>query len=321
MADIATSYDAPWKDVLSRFLPECLALFWPEAYAGINWQRGYEFLDKELRQVAPASAVGLRLVDALVKVWTTEGEEAWVLLHIEVQSTAVKDFPQRMFTYHVRIRELFNRDVASLAILTDTAPSWRPGHFLTGRWGNELSFRYPIVKLLDYQQHRPAIEASNNPFAIIVLAHLDALATAHDASARLTVKYTIVRRLRGKGWNREQTEELFRAVNWLLQLPDELENRFWHMLRADEEEAEMPYVTNLERVVQRIAFERGREEGREEGLMRGLRTALQIKFGDAGVALADELRAVADNALLLKIDERLPNAATLDEVRALLPQQ
>jgi len=43
-------YDSPWKEALERFLPDFLALLFPEAHAGIDWSQGYEFLDKELQQ-------------------------------------------------------------------------------------------------------------------------------------------------------------------------------------------------------------------------------------------------------------------------------
>jgi hypothetical protein len=37
--------------VLERYLADFLAFFFPQAYAEIDWHRGYTFLDKELQQV------------------------------------------------------------------------------------------------------------------------------------------------------------------------------------------------------------------------------------------------------------------------------
>lgn len=71
----ATDYDSPWKDALTEYLPDCLALLQPEAHAGIDWDRGYQFLDKELQQILPGSDAGRRLVDALVQVWRLDGSE------------------------------------------------------------------------------------------------------------------------------------------------------------------------------------------------------------------------------------------------------
>jgi hypothetical protein len=61
-----------------------MAFFFPQAHAEIDWPRGYEVLDKELQQVVRAAETGRRVVDKLVKVWRRDGQEAWVLIHVEV---------------------------------------------------------------------------------------------------------------------------------------------------------------------------------------------------------------------------------------------
>jgi hypothetical protein len=62
-----------------------MALFILSAHAQIDWSRGFEFLDKELRKITADTAVGRRLVDKLVKVWLKSGEEVWALVHVEIQ--------------------------------------------------------------------------------------------------------------------------------------------------------------------------------------------------------------------------------------------
>lgn len=44
-------YDNPWKDILESYFPDCLAFFFPGIHAEIDWERGFEFLDTELRQL------------------------------------------------------------------------------------------------------------------------------------------------------------------------------------------------------------------------------------------------------------------------------
>ena len=43
-------YDSPWKEALAKYFKAFLALFFPAAHAGIDWSRGYESLDQELRR-------------------------------------------------------------------------------------------------------------------------------------------------------------------------------------------------------------------------------------------------------------------------------
>ena len=94
-----TDADSFWKEALDRYLERCLAFFFPQAHADIDWRRGYEMLDKELQQIVRSAKLGRRYVDKLVKVWLNNGEERWLLLHIEVQAQRERDFAKRMYVY------------------------------------------------------------------------------------------------------------------------------------------------------------------------------------------------------------------------------
>jgi len=116
--------------------------------------------------------LGLRLADKLFKVWRLDGEEAWVLIHVEVQNQAEEQFGERMYVYHYRIFDRFRRPVVSLAVLGDEQRGWRPAHFGYSLWGCSMRLEFPVVKLLDYADRVAELEAERNPFAAVVLAHL-----------------------------------------------------------------------------------------------------------------------------------------------------
>lgn len=122
-------YDSPWKEALERYFPECRALLFPAVHAGIDWSQGYEFLDKELQRVVRDAELGRRLADKLVRVVDTDGEEDWLLVHIEVQGQRETDFAQRLFVYNYRIYDRYRRPVVSLAVLGDEQLNWRPDRF------------------------------------------------------------------------------------------------------------------------------------------------------------------------------------------------
>ncbi|MFW6373015.1 MAG: hypothetical protein ACOC3W_04880 [Thermodesulfobacteriota bacterium] len=61
-------YDSRWKEILSAYFREFMEFFFPHIAREIDWSRGYELLDKELRQITRESEVGFRLADQLVKV-------------------------------------------------------------------------------------------------------------------------------------------------------------------------------------------------------------------------------------------------------------
>ncbi len=300
----ATDFDSPWKEALEQYLPDCLALFLPQAYAEIDWTRGYAFLDKELQQVAPQAALGRRLADKLVQVWRRNGDEAWVLIHIEVQHQEEADFARRMFGYYYRLLDRYNRPVASVAILGDERAGWRPATFQTALWDCAVHFHFPVIKLLDYRARWAELEASRNPFATVVMAHLRAQETRGDAAARGQAKLMLIRRLYDLGYGREEIVGLFRFIDWLLRLPDEEEDRFWESLQHYQKERQMTYITSVERI------------GLRKGLLTGLELALEVKFGDEGRRVADEIRQIRDVAVLEAIAERLRTATSVDEVRA-----
>src|SRR5579859_6899679 len=106
-------------------------------------------LDKELQQITPDAEVGERTVDKLIKVWLQTGEETWILIHVEVQTCEEPRFAHRMFVYHYRLLDKYNRPVVSLAILADERTTWRPDCYHVENYGCSVEFKYPIVKLTD----------------------------------------------------------------------------------------------------------------------------------------------------------------------------
>ncbi|MBF0416471.1 MAG: cytosolic protein, partial [Magnetococcales bacterium] len=49
-------FDAPWKDILESYFPEFLEFFFFFSFDGIDWERGFEFLDKELSRITRAAS-------------------------------------------------------------------------------------------------------------------------------------------------------------------------------------------------------------------------------------------------------------------------
>jgi hypothetical protein len=209
-------YDSPWKEALDLYFPEFMAFFLPEAYADIDWERGYEFLDKELPKIVRDAEVGKRLADKLVKVWRRDNSQSLVLAHIEIQSQYETDFQQRIFVYNYRIFDRYRLPVATLVILADDRPAWRPQNYDYRLWGTQTSIQFPVVKLLDYEANWSALEASSNPMAVMVMAHLKTQATSGNAQERLQWKIAVAKSLYQKGYSRQQILELFRLIAWMM---------------------------------------------------------------------------------------------------------
>jgi len=300
---MTADYDSPWKEGLDIYFEPFLALLFPEAHAGIDWSRGFESLDKEFQQVVREAELGRRFVDKLFKVWVRDGSEYWILIHIEVQTTHDGKFPERMYVYNYRIFDRYNKPVASFAVLADDDPNWRPSEFRQSVLGCETGIRFPMVKLLDFAAHEAELTASSNPFATLVLAHLQALRTRGDPAARQASKTGLVRSLFERGFSAKDVRELFRLIDWIMVLPSGLEKVFQQDVAKIQEEKHMPYVTSIERVAER------------RGMCAGIASLLKVHFGEQGLVLMPEIEEIHDGEKLREILKALETKVTLDEVR------
>lgn len=271
-----TDHDSPWKMALEGYFQEFLSLLFPTIYAKVDWSKGYSFLDKELQQITVDASSGRRYADKLVKVYAKDGGETWVLIHVEVQGEPEKAFAERMFIYQYRLRDRYSIDVLSLAVLADTLDSFRPSSYYYQRWGCELTFTFPIVKLIDWEPCWESLEVSDNVFALVVMAQIKSK-RLKDGVLRKATKVALIRLLYNRGYSREKIVQLFNIIDWMIQLPAALEPQFAQAVYAIQEEKRMPYVNTI----QRLELEKERQEGRQEGLQEAEKRALESKLNAA----------------------------------------
>jgi hypothetical protein len=150
-------YDSPWKAALTHAFRAFMAFFYPDLYARIDWSRRPRFLDKELAQAGLGDQPKGRLADKLVAVWLLDGSEQWILLHIEIQAQRDDTLARRVLDYNFRIFEQYQRPVASLVLLADEDPHWRPHAFHNCVLGTVMGISFATAKLLDHAGRPPAI--------------------------------------------------------------------------------------------------------------------------------------------------------------------
>ena len=292
-----TEYDSPWKEFLDAFLKPFMEFAFPDLHDAIDWSQPVVALDKELQQIAPVSDAGVRTVDKLVEVRLLDGESQWLLIHVEVQSQRVEKFAERMFVYYYRIRDKYDKPLVSLAILGDNHPDWRPDCHIESHFGCREEFRFPILKLLDYADDIAGLERSENVFATMVLAHLLTQQTTGDPATREQWKLRLMRSLYERGKSSAEIRQMFRVIDWMMDLPPAFAIQFRTALEQIEEEKKMPYVTSVER----LAKEEGREEGREEGILIGQILLLQKQLREHAIAKPDlELKSFSELSAILE---------------------
>lgn len=288
-------YDSPWKTIIERHFEECLAFYFPDLHAAIDWSVEPIFLDQELQQITGDSEVGKRRVDRLVDVRLKTGENVWLLIHIEVQRQPEDNFAERMFIYHYRIFERFHRAPVSLAILTDRKKEWHPTQYTHGAFGCKLQLDFPAVKLLNYDE--AALLQSTNPFALVTLAQLAESKAGKATGKRYDTKLRLMRLLFAHGYDKSAIRNLLTFIDWILRLPKGLEEQLKFELIDSTSEEKMEYVSYFEQSL----LDQGREEGREEERLSMTLTLLKLRF-----------ERVPDDAMMAAIEEM--NTAQLHEL-------
>jgi len=309
-------FDTAWKFAVESLLPYCLALFFPELYKLIDWTHPPTFLNTELRKIRPEAKTKKRFVDILVQVRFLDGTPRLIYLHIEIQAQPDPLFAQRLFVYHYRLLDLTNfGEVVSLAILADPDPNWRPEEFVRSVAGCEVRFRFPTVKLLDFSEE--VLATSDNPFALVVRAHLGALRARGDAQLLFGEKVRLVRELGRMGYNEEVVVSLYKVVDYLMALPKDLEEQVEQIVRSVARERRLGKLTSLERFALERGARRGLRKGLRQGLQQGLRdavlTVLHARFGVVPERVREALEAI-DSVERLEALSAL--AATVESLEA-----
>jgi hypothetical protein len=245
-----TDFDNPWKSIIELYFREFLQFFFPQIEAEIDWDRPIQFLDNELQKIVRDAENPKRYADKLVQVYRKDGQAALVIIHAEIQSQEETIFPLRMYTYNYRLRDKYNCPIVSLAILGDDSKIWRPHHYTDSLWGCTTHFEFPIVKLADYAQNWAALEANMNPFAVVVMAHLKAKETRNKLNDRKDWKFHLITMLHHRGYSERDIMELYNFLDWLFNLPKDLEQQLQNELTAFEEANKMKYITSIERLSQ-----------------------------------------------------------------------
>lgn len=283
----ADDYDSPWKEAVERYFPEFMQFYFAKAHAQIDWSKEYVFLDQELRAVIQEAEHGKRILDKLVRVTRLNGGESWIYIHIEIQGQHEKEFPQRMYVYNYRIFDRYRTPVASMAVLVDDAPHWKPEVYAFELLGCELTLKFPIAKLTDYLGQEEALYDDPNPFALVTLASLLTRATRKDMQTRYAEKWKLVQLLYRRGWDKQRIIDLFLVLDWMMQLPPHLKHALHRNIEHIERIGKMRYISSVEQ----IGIEKGLQQGLQQGMQQGetlaLRRLLAKRFG----ALPEDIAA------------------------------
>jgi hypothetical protein len=136
------------------------------------------------------------------------------------------------------------------------------------------------------------------------------LETRQDPAARLGWKIRLIRGLYERGLTEDEVRQLFRLIDWMMDLPEAWDQEFDQTLARIEEEKKMPYITSIER----LALKRGKAEGKVEALIQVLGRRFPTPVS---ADLDTTIRATTDLAQLERWMDLAVQATSLEEFRRL----
>jgi predicted transposase/invertase (TIGR01784 family) len=278
--------DILWKGILEDVFDDFLRFLNPDADQVFDFDKGFEFLDKELEQVFPPEddAYSPKIIDKLVKVFTKSGKEEWILAHVEVQGQYQKNFGSRMFTYFYRILDKYQKPIVAYAIFTEESTKDRADHFAIDFMGTSLRYTFNTYKIAI--QNERELLASNNPFALVVLTAKAALAgkKIKDSLERdellLGLKLKLVKVLLTRQISKEKIRTLMNFLKYYVRFENrDINTKF-------EQEVEILTERSTTMGIEELLLDRAKQEGIRKGKLEG---KLEGKY-EQTVAMAIELK-------------------------------
>jgi hypothetical protein len=109
----------------------------------------------------------------------------------------------------------------------------------------------------------------------------------------------LVRGLYERGFSKEDVRQLFRVIDWLMELPQRAQLQFEQEVDEYAEGRKMPFVTGFER----------------RGMRKLIEDALLTKFGEEARELFPAILELNDAEKYLALNRTIHSAKSLDEVR------
>jgi hypothetical protein len=285
-------HDALWKMLIRLHLFELIELFAPRLYRRLDRSR-VEFLNVEL----PGLRRRGRRADLVAKVYFRHGGTAFIIIHVEFQSSADPALPRRMFLYYARLDELhLGAPIYPLALLDFDLPRRRqPRTYRRRVVGEEiLKFQFRTVQFNRLRWRRYL--RSRNPLAIALMARMGV-----KPRERARVKLECLRRLGLLQWPDEKVEVLWSFVDTYLSLEGPQEAEFQASLARlpDEQKEKIMRLPNS-------WIDKGRAEGRVEGRVEGRAEGradvvlhlLAQRFGEVPAGIRKQLKSLPGDLLV-----------------------
>jgi hypothetical protein len=129
--------------LIQAFTEEFIAFFLPTLYPLVDFSKPPEFLEQELAKLAAdTERSGKKITDKLIKLYLKNGEEQFVLVHIEVEGDAPSAYSKEIFKYYYRALDQHEVDIATIVVYVGDKVPKRHNVYTRHFHGTELTFKF-----------------------------------------------------------------------------------------------------------------------------------------------------------------------------------
>jgi predicted transposase/invertase (TIGR01784 family) len=228
------------KRLVELFFKDFLEFFCPDLAKIVDFN-SVDFPNKELYS---GIIEGEKTIsDVLAKVNLLDGQEQYILIHLEIQSSRDVDIPRRMFRYFCNIWMKHEKPVYAFALFIDESRWKEPisNVFTREFMGTELTYKFHLQKTKNYK-YEEYLDYPN-PIVTAFLIRMN-----YGKKSRALVKAESMKRIE-KYYNLTETqiETLLHFIDRLLFLDEEETKEFKDIIKQEEyEEVNKMMLTTLQ---------------------------------------------------------------------------
>ena len=300
------AHDQLFKELLRAFFREFVELFFPDVAEHLDFAR-VTFLDREMFTDLPEGSV--REPDLVAQTFTRDGTPELVLLHVEVQSERRADVRYRVFEYYALLRLRFKLPVFPVVLyLAPGTGGSTQETYTESLFGRDiLTFHYGAVGV-------PDLDADDylerdNPLASALTALMKA-----SKEGRPYQKQVSLQRIATSGVDDARKMLLANIVETYLPLSAAEQEQFAALLAQPGTEETRQMIS----VYEERGIAKGLQQGLQEGIVGGKRDTLlrllRVKFGALPPSVEAQVQAIADEAQLDTLSERVLTANSLQDM-------
>lgn len=299
-------HDRLFKELIQTFFWEFIELFLPEVLEYVETD-SLTFLPEEI--FTDVTSGDKRKIDLLAQVkW--QGQDSYLLIHLESQAYNQKEFERRMFHYFARLDAKYLLPIFPIVIFSYDEPK-RPEK-------SQYTVNFPNRKILEFNYF--AIQLNNlnwrnflnqpNPVAAALMAKMD-----FKPEERVRVKLECLRMLVTLQLNPAKIELISGFIDTYLRLNTTEEQELNTELKQAnlvEEEQIMEIVTSW--------MEKGIEQGIEQGEQKIIKRQLKRRFNNINPALESRITSLSSEQIE-NLADAIFDLQSLDDLTNWLEQQ